>query len=1019
MIYTTSSESRTGSRVNTALVRISTVVAVALAGLGLAQAENAANRFKLYDGTQNADASRIAALGTNQSGKFMVVMSEMSIADARAMSPTHSSSDEQNQSIASRVRSQQDAVQPLIEAHGGHVIERFHGALNGMKVQLDSANIAAVAALAGVVQVLPVGRYLPDNSSSVPYIGAPAVWQGNPKLRGEGVKVAIIDTGIDYTHANFGGPGTPAAFVSAKARSTGTADRRLFGPGAPKVKGGIDLVGDDYNGSNSPVPDSNPLDCAGHGSHVAGTVAGFGVDSNGASYTGPYNEAAYKPGAFRVGPGVAPKADLYAVRVFGCSGSTDMVVEAVDWAVHNHMDVINLSLGSSYGYRDSADALALANAVKAGIVVVASAGNAGPQPYLAGSPSTGDGVISVAAIDGKPSYPGASITIAGGVTLQAQNSNDAVMATAVMAVVVLRNPDGSVSLGCNESEYAGTAGKLVVALRGVCNRVDRAIFGQSAGAAAVALINNAAGFPSFEGPIQGVSIPFLGIRGTGTDAVTLTGASNVILASAAAIPNAALGTTAYFSSGGPRMGDSTLKPSVSAPGVNTLSTLVGSGTEPIMYSGTSMAAPHITGVAALVHQARPQWSVGAISKAVVQTANAQLIPHYAARLNGAGLVQTLAAASTESVVTVLEDPTATAISFGFAEFSKDFKATRHLQISNKASRSVTFQLSANATGGDPHQLGLSKSSITIGAGQAASIEVTLTVPSASAGDSSTFNDVAGLVKLKPATVNDNHGVALSLPYYLVERARSELSVAVDQNPGVNSLSSVARVRNVTAGGKSGSADFYVLGLRGSRQGAAPYDLRAVGVQSFPADNMLVFAANTFDRFNTAAAGEVDILINPHGDGTGDYMVFAMDHGWLTGNPADGISVVAVYNFATGKTRLRFYTDAPTDGSTMLLPILLTDIGLSPANPRFEYQAFSYNNLNGGSNGMPGSASFNAFTPAVSNGDYVNVAPGLTASVTVTVNPAEWAHTPSMGVMVVEKENASGASQAALLRAPAP
>ena len=87
-----------------------------------------------------------------------------------------------------------------------------------------------------------------------------------------------------------------------------------------------------------------------------------------------------------------------ATLAFGCAGSTDVVTDAIEWAVANHMDVINMSLGASYGTEDSSDAVASTNAEEAGTIVVASAGNSGNVPYIVGSPSTGAKTISVAAI---------------------------------------------------------------------------------------------------------------------------------------------------------------------------------------------------------------------------------------------------------------------------------------------------------------------------------------------------------------------------------------------------------------------------------------------------------------------------------------------------------------------------------------------------------------------------------------------------------------------------------------------
>ncbi|MBK6851921.1 MAG: S8 family serine peptidase [Burkholderiales bacterium] len=997
-----------------------TVVAVALATFGAASAEPVgAARFKAFDGVQpKLDASRLLSSRFERPVKMVVVMSEPSVADARSVATNKRISKGEKDAVKQRVRAQHDALRPELEARGARVLKQFHGAMNGVKVEVRPSQIAALQALPGVMRVLPVVVHRRDNSSGVTYIGSPAVWEGLPGLdhvRGEGIKVAVIDTGIDYTHANFGGPGTVAAYEAAAAQGTVDADPALFGPGAPKVKGGIDLVGDAYNADlgNAAVPDTNPLDCAaaGHGSHVAGTVAGFGVTSGGATFAGPYTAAAYTANSFKIGPGVAPKADLYAVRVFGCEGSTDVVVDAIEWAVDNDMDVINMSLGSSFGTADTADSLASTAASKAGVVVVASAGNSGPAPYITGSPGAADGVISVAAIDGQPSFPGATVTLSGGGAISAQVSNGVAVPSGPFDVVVLRNATGGVSLGCNEAEYAGTAGKLVVTLRGTCARIDRAIFGQRAGAAAVAMINNGAGFGIFEGPIAGVEIPFLGVK-PGADAVALTGAASVTALAATRLDNALLGTAASFSSGGARSGDSKLKPAVAAPGVSVFSTSVATGSEPLALSGTSMAAPHVAGVAALTIQAHPTWSPAAIASAIVHTADAAKLPDYSARIEGSGLVQPASAAQTQAVVSVVGDPTATSVSFGFAEFTRDFAATRTIRVENKGRDRLSFNVAATASAGSPHSLQLSRSVVSLRPGESTLIRASLNVPIASAGDSSEFNDVAGLITLTPTTATVNAGVALNVPYYLVQRARSQLDAELERERGQLSVKLSNRGGKVPA-----FADFYALGLVGTRQGVAPFDVRAVGVQSFPAgpdENLLVFAVNTFQRFNTAASGEVDIFIDSDGDGIPDFDVFSFDFGALTTGSFDGRAVVGVQNLRTGGISLSFFTDAPTDGSTLLLPVFTSDIGLSPSNPRFSYITQYFNIVDGGGAQVPGVASFNAFTPAISTGDFVQVDPGARAVVPISIDPAEQALTPALGVMVVNKENRSGAAQAALL-----
>ena len=203
----------------------------------------------------------------------------------------------------------------------------------------------------------------------------------------------------------------PARSRRSTRRTRPTRCRRpSLSAGGARVKGGIDLVGDAYNADPDdpayqpvPHPDPNPLDCNGHGSHVAGTAAGSGVTAAGATYNGPYNASTITGNSWRIGPGVAPKADIYGIRVFGCEGSTDVTVDAIEWAVDNDMDVINMSLGSSFGTKDDPSAVASTNAAKAGVIVVTSAGNSGPSQYITGSPGTAEGAIATAAIDPTPS----------------------------------------------------------------------------------------------------------------------------------------------------------------------------------------------------------------------------------------------------------------------------------------------------------------------------------------------------------------------------------------------------------------------------------------------------------------------------------------------------------------------------------------------------------------------------------------------------------------------------------------
>ena len=112
--------------------------------------------------------------------------------------------------IKGQLKGAQDSLRGSIASVGGTVVAQYQAAYNGIKVRIAANKVDQLAALPGVVAVRPLQLMRPDNTNGIPLIGAPGVWQ-SLGFRGEGVKVAVIDTGIDYTHANYGGPGTSAA----------------------------------------------------------------------------------------------------------------------------------------------------------------------------------------------------------------------------------------------------------------------------------------------------------------------------------------------------------------------------------------------------------------------------------------------------------------------------------------------------------------------------------------------------------------------------------------------------------------------------------------------------------------------------------------------------------------------------------------------------------------------------------------------------------------------------------------
>jgi minor extracellular serine protease Vpr len=262
------------------------------------------------------------------------------------------------------------------------VIGQYTAAYNGIQVLMPLKDLPIIQGLPGVKSVHRAPIHTPALAVSVDRIGASQVWDdfGND---GEGVVIAIVDTGIDYTHVALGGTGDPTHYSSNDPNFID------FTFSTKKVIGGFDFAGTDYDasgevGSVIPQPDLDPLDENGHGTHVASTAAGLPTET--------------------VSSGVAPAAKLIAYKVFGRDGSTSLVQKALDaatWSfmMHGYPHVINMSLRSNFGSDDPNDPSVMAtnNTAAAGMIVVASAGNAGDISYITGSPASATKAISVAA----------------------------------------------------------------------------------------------------------------------------------------------------------------------------------------------------------------------------------------------------------------------------------------------------------------------------------------------------------------------------------------------------------------------------------------------------------------------------------------------------------------------------------------------------------------------------------------------------------------------------------------------
>ncbi|MFC8732929.1 S8 family serine peptidase [Luteimicrobium sp. NPDC057192] len=618
------------------------------------------------------------------------------------------------------------------KAHDDDASKLFEvsNAVPGVAVNVDGAAIDALAQRSDVVKITPLVPKKVSNASTANLTQALATWQdyGNT---GKGVSVGVIDTGIDYTHADFGGPGTVAAWDAAHADSAGA-----WTPTA-KVVGGYDFVGDDYDADPAdedtyqpvPHPDPNPLGCNNHGTHVAGTVAGYGENADGSTFTGDYSKlTADQLMTMKIGPGMAPDASLYALKVFGCDGSTDEVIPALDWSLDpngdgnfsDHLDIVNMSLGSDYGVVDDPENAVIDKLAAHGVLPVIAMGNNGDLTDTGGSP--GNAVRSLAVASSVDAYqlrdglkvnaPSDVAGIAAGQFSIAYPWATAAPVTGDVVAIPGANADGCDPFSA--ADAAKVAGKVAWltwddndATRR-CGSVQRANYAAAAGAVGAIFTS---GLDVFGAGITGSDkIPVVQLPKAQTDRLQPAvdaGTLNVtfdgsLAATIKDVTPSITDTLSSFSSRGTHGSLGVVKPDVTAPGDTVASAGLGSGNGVLVESGTSMATPHVAGISALVKVAHRGWSTEQLKAAIMNTAGHDVYTGddktgdiYGPARVGSGRIDALDAVNTSVLAYDTDVKGAVSASFGVVAVPANKSVVTHkrtIKVENTGSKATTVTL---------------------------------------------------------------------------------------------------------------------------------------------------------------------------------------------------------------------------------------------------------------------------------------------------------------------------------------
>jgi subtilisin family serine protease len=637
------------------------------------------------------------------------------------------------------VRQSQASARTAVAARGGTVVESLDTVFNGLIVNIPDARAAELLEIPGAVKLHAVRRVQPLLNHALPLHKVPDAWNLLPLGQdgaGAGIKIAMIDTGVDVNNPAFSDPLPP---VDGFPKVLYPSDTRFTNAKVIVAKNYTRLLPDGGE------PDADDRD--GHGTGTSVVAAG------GAAAT-PYGPLT----------GVAPKAYIGNYKVLDANGGTsDVIAKAIDDAIADGMDVLNISLGSyvtSYSDIASSDVgqAAIARATQAGVIVVVAAGNQGPGAGTISDYASAPDAITMGAIHNDRSL-GNAITIDGVAPYAAfpgDGPNPGQVIGGTLFDVTSVDPSG---LACSPLPSGSVTGKIVLVLRGTCPFASKLNDAAAGGALAVIVYNYPGGntfSPSNGATVGTATLPAMFVnQSEGADLkarVAQDSGVQVALDFVGVTAFAARTDISFFSSRGPSVG-SALKPDLVAVGEEIVTGAQNSYSSGESYSasgfidtnGTSFSTPLVAGAAAVLKAARPGLTVQQYRSLLINgAATATAGEGVAATLSqaGAGMLNLAAAVGG----TVAAYPTA--LSFGAGG---TLHSTVQLSLSNVGPATDTYTIQAVPTGNDPAP-SIGASSLSLDPGAAQQVPVSLDAGGLAPGEYSGYLLVSGTASASVARI---------------------------------------------------------------------------------------------------------------------------------------------------------------------------------------------------------------------------------------------------------------------------